>query len=498
MKKNFDFKKNDEFILDIDDNGSKAEGIGRVNGYSFFVKDVIKGERIKAGVTKLKKNYGYARCLEIIQKSLNRVVPECRYYKHCGGCNIQHMSYKAQTEYKLDKINSALIKIGGLNVRAEKLIAADNEYRYRNKAQYPVGYSEKGEMIAGLYSERSHKIVGVDDCLLEPKINAYIIKRIVAFCKKNGIKAYKEEKHSGLLRHIMIRHGFKTGEIMVGLVVNTLKRADLYFLSDLFSELNEEINLFNAKNSLKYNFSSFVVNYNNDKTNVVMSEKTEVIYGENYILDEMNGIGYAIGANSFYQVNHEQAEKLYQEVLNIAELNQTDIVYDMYCGAGTIGLYLANHVKQVYGAEIVKEAVEMAKFNASLNHIENAEFFCGSADDVAAMLYKEKGIIPNVIVVDPPRKGCSGEMLFNILEIAPEKIVYVSCDPATMARDLKILSESGNYEVQKVVGVDQFCQTFHVESIALLSKLTSEKFINVELSSDEMEKLGNEELLFRI
>lgn len=471
MKDKLSFKKNDEINLEIEDNGSMAEGIGRADGYSFFVKNVIKGERIRAVVTKLKKNYGYAKCISLIEASKDRVVPKCSYYKKCGGCNIQHMSYKKQLNYKLDKINSALDKIAGLKIRADEIIAADEEYRYRNKAQYPVGYSEKGEMIAGFYSERTHQIVEIADCILEPEINKDIIKTVLNFCERNKITAYNEEEHSGILRHIMIRHAVKTGQIMISLVINAIGFSDYDKLSGLMSELNNIINLFNSKNSSKYEFSSFVMNYNNKKTNVIMGDSTDLIHGKNYIVDEMNGMNYAISANSFYQVNHHQAEKLYREAAKMAGLKKTDVVFDMYCGTGTIGLYLSGMVKKVYGAEIVPEAIEMAKFNAKLNSIDNAEFFCGSADEVSKILYQERGIIPDVIVVDPPRKGCSSEMLRLMLDIGPDKILYISCDPATMARDLKVLCEDNLYRVEKVIGVDQFCQTFHVETVVLMSRV---------------------------
>ena len=490
--KGINFNKNDEIILEIDDNGATAEGIAHIDGYSFFVKDVIKTERIRAVITKLKKNYGYAKCVELLSSSKDRVNPKCKYYKLCGGCNIQHMDYKAQLDFKLNKINQALQKIGGLSIKADKMIAADKVFRYRNKAQYPVGISEKGELTAGFYSARSHRIVSVEDCLLEPEINSVLVRTVLGFCQEYNITAYREETHSGELRHIMIRHADKTGEIMLCLVLNSKGALESYQLEKLNIRLSHTVNLFNEKNGLKYKYSSLVINYNNKKTNVIMSDITEVIYGRNFIIDEMNGIQYAIGANSFYQVNHNQAEKLYQTAAEVLELNKENIVFDMYCGAGTIGLYLADKVKYVYGAEIVSEAVEMAKYNTKLNHIENAEFFCGSADDVANMLYKEKGIVPDIIVVDPPRKGCSNEMIDTMLNISANKIAYVSCDPATMARDLKRLTDGGEYKVEKVVGVDQFCQTFHVEVITLLSKPDSKRHISVEITIDELDLTSEE------
>ena len=487
MKNNSDlgFKKNDIIELIIDDNGSNTEGIGHIGNYSFFVKDTIKGEKIRAVVTKLNKNYGFAKCIEIISPSKYRIEPKCEYYKRCGGCNLQHMSYEGQIEYKKNKILNTLRKIAGINLDNIDIILSENEFRYRNKAQYPVGYDKDGMIKAGFYASRSHNIVPIRDCILEPEINSKIIEAVLQFCDRNNLTAYNEILNEGDIRHIMIRHT-DNFEIMVCLIINTKKNKEQFFWKECFDKINEEIKIYNKNNSLNYRFLSFNLNFNNKKTNVIMGEKTENIIGNPYILDSMNGINYAISVNSFYQVNAKQAAKLYEIAARMADINSDDVVFDMYCGTGTIGLYLAKYAKCVFGVEIVKEAIEMANYNKKINKTDNIEFMCGSADIVLNKLYND-GIMPNIIVVDPPRKGLSTDMIDNILRSAPQKIVYISCDIATLARDLKILLNDGVYKLKEFVGVDQFCQTGHVETVALLSKLDVDKHIDVEIKLDELD-----------
>lgn len=469
------FKKNDIVDLYIDDNASSTEGIGHIDGYSFFVKDTIKGENIKAVITKANKSYGFAKCIEIKKPSEYRINAKCKYYNRCGGCNLQHMSYDGQLKYKQDKIKNALRKIAGINYDREiELLASKNEFRYRNKAQYPVGYDKSGNITVGFYSPRSHDIVSIDDCLLEPEINSFIVRCILKFLNSNNISAYDEATHSGLIRHIMIRHADKTGEIMVCLVINAEKYYKTYIWNKLYDEINEEIKKFNIKNSLKYMFLSFLLNFNNKKSNVIMGDITYLISGKEHIIDEMNGLKYAISANSFYQVNRNQAEILYDSAIKMANIGKEDIVFDMYCGTGTIGLYMAKRASYVYGVEIVEEAVKMAELNKKLNNIDNIEFFCGSADDLSKELYN-KGIKPNVIVIDPPRKGCSMEMIESILKIYPDRLVYISCDVATQARDLKLLLKDTDYKIEEIKGVDQFCQTGHVESVVLMTRVAPTK-----------------------
>lgn len=469
LRKTAGISKNDELILKIDDYSAAGEGIGHANDCSFFVKNALLNEKVRVAVTKVKSSYAYAGIIEIIDESDDRREPECRFYRQCGGCNIQHMSYDEQLRFKVGKVENALHKLAGINKRVDEVIAAEKQYRYRNKAQYPVGYSKEGETAAGFYAARSHNIIAIDDCMIEPEINAVINSSILDYCKINNILPYDEQTHTGLLRHIMIRHGFKTGEIMICAVLNSLPSVKEVFEA-LFPDLDLTVKKYNQKNGVDYKLSSFVLNYNNKKTNVIMGDVNEVAAGREYILDEMNGIQYAISANSFYQVNHDQAELLYKKALELAEIKPEDVVFDIYCGAGTIGLYFAKEAKEVYGIEIVPEAVKMADFNARLNNISNISFYCGDADSATGQIYMDKGIKPDVVVVDPPRKGCSEEMLDLIAALCPSRLIYVSCDPATMARDLKILTDTGDFIIKKVVAVDQFCQNYHVECVVLITR----------------------------
>ncbi|MGN0483242.1 MAG: 23S rRNA (uracil(1939)-C(5))-methyltransferase RlmD, partial [Lachnospiraceae bacterium] len=461
-------QKNQEFELTIEDLGVDGEGIGKYDGMTFFVKDALIGDVIRAKVIKLKKTYGYARMLEIIHPSKDRVEPKCPISRPCGGCQIQALSYEKQLEFKQNKVRNNLIRIGGfdaeeLSQKMEPIIGMQDPYFYRNKAQFPVGYDKDGHVIAGFYAGRTHTIIPVEKCWLGVEENEIIVKKVLAFMEENNIKPYDEKTHTGLVRHILIRYGFFSKEILVCLVINGKK---LPHEEKLAASLREIPGM-----------TSIQINCNEARTNVILGDTVQTIWGQDFITDSIGGVQYQISALSFYQVNPVQTEKLYKKALEYVDLTGNETVWDLYCGIGTISLFLAQKAKQVYGVEIVPQAIFDAKKNAALNQITNVEFFVGKAEEVVPDFVEQKGQFaavdadkmaadmrrPDVIVVDPPRKGCEETLLLTMLAMAPEKIVYVSCDSATLARDLKILCER-KYRLERVCAVDQFCHTTHVET----------------------------------
>ncbi len=476
-----EFKKNDQVQVKITDFTSEGAGIGKVDGYPLFVKDAIIGDTVIAGITKAKKNYAYARLVEIIKPSKDRVEPRCSLHKKCGGCQMQAMSYEAQLMFKQNKIRNNLIRIGGFSPEfidsiMEPMIGMDDPYRYRNKAQYPVAADKEGNPITGFYAGRTHDIIPNTNCFLGREENEIILETILAFMKKYQIFAYDETTGQGLVRHVLIREGFYTGEIMVCLVVNgdELPRAD-HLVANLreIPEIGERI-------------ASICLNVNKDNTNVILGKQGKVLFGQGYITDMLSGISFRISPLSFYQVNPVQTEKLYGTALEYASLTGEETVWDLYCGIGTISLFLSQKAKQVYGVEIVPQAIEDAKQNAAINGITNAEFFVGKAEEVLPEKYEKENIYADVIVVDPPRKGCDEACLETMVKMKPQKMVYVSCDSATLARDLKYLCENG-YELKRIRGVDQFCHTVHVEAVVLLSQQKADDYIEVELELDELD-----------
>ena len=470
-------KKNDIIELKIEDIGVGGEGIGHLDGMAFFVKDAIPGDEIRARITKLKKNYGYARLEELIVSSKDRVEPKCALHKRCGGCQIQAMSVSAQLAYKANKVRNNLIRIGGfapefVDEIMEPVVGMEEPYRYRNKAQFPVGTDHEGNPVAGFYAARTHSIIPVTDCLLGVEQNREILDLVLAYMKEHQVSAYDETTGKGLVRHVLIRYGFTTKEIMVCLVINgrSLPGAD---------RLVERLTAISGMKSIS-------VNINQENTNVILGTQTNCIWGEPYITDYIHlrdcsddrfaltdtAVAFQISPQSFYQVNPLQTEKLYSLALEYAGLTGKECVWDLYCGIGTISLFLAQKAGQVYGVEIVPQAIEDAKRNAALNGITNAQFFVGKAEEVLPEFYENNtGDMshPDVIVVDPPRKGCDPACLDTMLKMQPERIVYVSCDSATLARDLRILCDGG-YELKRVRPVDQFGHTVHVECVALIIK----------------------------
>ena len=501
--------KNDIFELEITDMGVDGEGIGHYEGMTFFVKDALIGDVILARAIKLKKNYGYARVEEIVTPSSYRVEPKCGLHRRCGGCQIQALSYEKQLEFKNEKVRNNLMRIGGFSkeeveVKMLPIVGMEEPFRYRNKAQFPVGTDKEGHIVMGFYAARTHSIIPVEDCLLGVKENTPILEIIKNWMNAYHVPAYDEQTGKGLLRHVLIRFGFTTKEIMVCLIIN----------GKTLPAQKELVDALSAMEGMK----SISININTKNTNVILGETTECIWGMPYITDYIHlrccgeelvgskkefgltetAVAYRISPQSFYQVNPIQTEKLYSTALEYAELTGEEYVWDLYCGIGTISLFLAQRAKKVYGVEIVPQAIEDAKNNAKLNGIANAEFFVGKAEEVLPGFYdklqsnvddaldEKEMLTPDVIVVDPPRKGCDEACLDTMLKMHPRRIVYVSCDSATLARDLRVLCDGG-YEITKIRAFDQFAHTGHVESVCLLSKLYEAKHhVNVTLDMDEL------------
>ena len=449
--------KNDMFRTVIVDMSENGEGIGHFEGNTLFIKDTIVGDEVEGKVIKVKKNYGYGKALNILTPSPERVTPPCPVAAPCGGCQLQAMSYEGQLRFKENKVRNHLERIGHFtNLPMEPILGMDGEpFRYRNKAQFPFGRDKEGRIIAGFYAGRTHSIIPTEDCLLGHPVNSDILRRIIAHMEKHHIEPYSEETGKGLVRHALIRVGFHTGQIMVCLVINGRK---LPAAEDLVRSLLEIPGM-----------TSISLNVNRERTNVILGHEILNLYGEGYITDTIGDITFRISALSFYQVNPQQTEKLYATALEYAGLTGNETVWDLYCGIGTISLFLAQQARQVYGVEIVPAAIDNARDNAALNGITNAEFYVGKAEEVVPELYRTKGIHADVIVVDPPRKGCDAALLDTMLKMAPDRIVYVSCDSATLARDLRILVDGG-YEIQRVRPCDMFSQGVHVESCVLLAR----------------------------
>ena len=476
-----EFKKDDCVTLHIEDIGTGGEGIGKADGFTFFVKDAIVGDVIEAKIMKLKKNYGYARLMKVLTPSKDRVEPKCPVARQCGGCQIQEMRYEAQLAFKQKMVQNNLERIGGLSdFEMYPVIGMETPYAYRNKAQFPVGEDKDGNIVIGFYAGRTHHIVEQTDCCIGAPENGEVLRKVKAYMQKNQIRPYNEEHHSGIVRHILIRTGYHTKEIMVCLIVNVAKASCLKNAEQLTESLREMDGM-----------TSVMVNFNTEKTNVILGKKSEVLWGQPYIEDFIGDVKYQISPQSFFQVNPMQTEKLYAKALEYAGLTGNETVWDLYCGIGTISLFLAKNARKVYGVEIVPQAIEDARNNAKRNGIDNAEFFVGKAEEVVPAFYEKalkqvqdseagKSIHPDVVVVDPPRKGCEEILLETIVKMQPQRIVYVSCDSATLARDLKFLSANG-YAVKKVQPVDQFGHSVHVETVVLLSHKKPDGHINVKV-----------------
>ncbi|SMF90504.1 23S rRNA (uracil1939-C5)-methyltransferase [Paenibacillus uliginis N3/975] len=476
--------KNDEVIIDIIGMNHDGEGVGRAEGYTLFVQGALPGEKVRVKVLKTKKQYGYAKLMELVEASSDRIAAPCPIYDKCGGCQLQHLDYSAQLEWKRQLVVDNLERIGKLRVQdgaaragvighsgeqgdepsgqavtqegiiVRPTLGMSEPWRYRNKSQVPIGVTEGG-LVGGFYARGSHRIIDMETCLIQHEQNDAVVSRVKAIGRKLGITAYNEETGQGLLRHVVVKIGFTTGELMIVLVTNGERIPHLdQWIAAIRKELPAVV--------------SICQNVNTRKTNVIFGDVTRVLWGREVIHDYIGDVKFAISARSFYQVNPAQTEILYGKTVEYAGLTGNETVIDAYCGIGTISLFLAQHAKKVYGVEIVKEAIEDARSNAELNGMNHVEFEVGASEDVIPR-WKEQGVEADVIVVDPPRKGCDSRLLETILEMKPERVVYVSCNPSTLARDLRVL-EDGGYRTVEVQPVDMFPHTVHVESVALLQR----------------------------
>ncbi len=453
-------QKNEPFEILIEDITTEGAGIGKVDGYPLFVKDTMIGDRIRGIVVKAKKNYGYGRMTEILEPSPFRVKPRCPAARQCGGCQLQAMAYEKQLEFKEEKIRNNLARIGGITgYEAEPILGMEEPYFYRNKAQFPVRRKKDGGIAIGFYAGRTHSVIETEQCYINHPVNVQIVKTVRQFLERNGIMPYEEETHTGLVRHILTRVGFTTGEIMVCLILNGRK---LPAAEKLVSELRAIPGM-----------TSISLNVNTERTNVILGKEIINLYGDGFITDRIGDVKFQISPLSFYQVNPVQTRRLYEKALEYAALTGTETVWDLYCGIGTISLFLAKKARQVFGVEVVPEAVADARRNAKLNGIANVEFIAGKAEEAVPEFYRQNpqsaGARPDVVVVDPPRKGCEESLLRTIVQMAPSRMVYVSCDSATLARDLKWMCAHG-YRVEKVCGCDMFGQTVGVETVCLLRR----------------------------
>lgn len=468
-----EIRKNDVYTVKIEDLSTDGSGIGKVDGYTLFVKDALIGDLAEVKVIKTKKNYGYGRLMRILEPSPDRAEAPCPLARSCGGCQIQHLSYERQLAFKENKVRNLLDRVGKIeDYIMHPIIGMENPYYYRNKAQYPVGVGKDGQIVTGFYAGHSHVIVDSSRCYIQAPVNEQILEIVKKWMTEYHIRPYDENTHQGLVRHILTRVGFKTGEIMVCLIINGKKLP--YAL-----ELSERLQVIDGMTSISYNI-------NTEKTNVILGDKVVTVWGQDYITDYIGDVKYQISPLSFYQVNPVQTEKLYKAALDFANPGPEDVIWDLYCGIGTISLFMAQKAKQVYGVEIVPQAIEDAKRNAAINGIKNAEFYVGKAEEVLPKTYEEKHIHADIIVVDPPRKGCEESLLACITEMQPKRVVYVSCDPATLARDLKYLEGRG-YKVEEVQCVDMFGHSVHVESIVLLSHKSPDSTINIKVEFGEGE-----------
>ncbi|MBB5172533.1 23S rRNA (uracil(1939)-C(5))-methyltransferase RlmD [Texcoconibacillus texcoconensis] len=452
-KREVPVKKNETYNVTFEDLTHDGAAVAKIEGYTLFVPKALPGESGKVKVVKANKGYGFGRLLELTEESSQRVDPPCPIFDRCGGCQVQHLSYEGQLEHKQKHVADNLKRIGKLeDIAVHPTLGMEDPWRYRNKAQVPVGEAN-GELIAGFYAKRSHEIIDMPNCIIQHESNDLVVQEVKDIAKKYGIRSYDEKKHKGTLRHIVSRHGRTTDELMVVLVT---RGKELPNKKNIVQEIRERLP----------NVKSIIQNINPKRTNVIFGDQTTTLWGEDVIYDYIGDIKFAISPRSFYQVNPTQTKVLYEKALEYARLTGKETVIDAYCGIGTISLFLAQKAKQVLGVEIVPEAIDDAKNNAKLNGIENVDFAVGEAENVIPW-WQSQGVQPDVMVVDPPRKGCDESLLQTMIQLKPERIVYVSCNPSTLARDLRIL-EDGGFRTKQVQPVDMFPQTNHVEAVAEL------------------------------
>ena len=445
---NIPVEKNKEYIVDIIDNGFEGEGITKIDGYTIFINGAIKGEKCKIIIVKVTKSHAYGKIIEIMEKSKHRVEADCTTYKRCGGCNLRHIEYNKTLEMKRDVVQNLVNKALANKITVNDTIGMEKPYYYRNKAQYPFGINKNGDKVFGIFAKRTHEIIEIDDCKIQNPISAKIAREVLEFVRENNISVYNEETGKGLFRHLIVKVGIKTNEVMCVIVLNGEK----------FEKEQELVNLllekFNKDDKNEFKIKTIVKNINTKNTNVILGNKNIVLYGDGYIKDKLGNYTFKISPMSFYQTNPIQTEVLYNKAIEAAKLKKSDVVLDLYCGIGTIGIYASSFVNKVYGIEIVEQAIEDAKENARINNIENIKFRCGAVEDVLEDLIKKENIAPNIVFVDPPRRGLDKNTVDNILKLKPEKLIYISCNPATMVRDINMME--AEYMVKEIQPVDMF------------------------------------------
>lgn len=446
-------QKNEEYIVEIIDNGFQGEGIAKIDGFTIFIPNAIKGEKVKIIIVKVLSSHAFGKIIEIINKSPQRTESDCTTYKRCGGCNLRHIKYKETLKIKQNAVQSLVNKTLKNKIEVKETVGMENPYNYRNKAQYPIGKDKNGKPVIGVFANRTHEIIPIDKCMIQDEKTEQIAKYIFDFIIKNNISIYDEKTGKGLVRHIVTKIGKKTKEIMCIIVING-------------NQIPKEQQLVKDVTNQFPEVKSIVKNINTKNTNVILGTKNVDLYGNGYVQDILGEYTFNISPLSFYQVNPIQAEKLYEFGVKGANIKKEDIVVDLYCGIGTISLFMSKYAKKVYGIEIVKEAVESAKENAKINNVNNTEFIAGDVEKVLDDLLNKQNIIPNVVMFDPPRRGLDDLTINNILKIAPKKVVYISCNPATLVRDLSRFEKA--YEIVEIQPVDMFPFTSHVECVAVL------------------------------
>ena len=446
--------KNEEYVVDIVDNGFEGEGIAKINNFTIFIDGAIKGEKCKILILKVASSHAFGKLLEVIVESDKRCIPDCDTYKRCGGCDLRHIEYEETLNIKQDKVQNLINKSLNKKIETQKTLAMGNPYNYRNKAVYPVGRDKNGNITFGVYAKRTHEIIPLQECKIQNRVSYQIASFIIEQLKKFGISVYNEETKKGLVRHIVVKVGVQTDEIMVIIVING-------------KEIPHELTIANNIIDKFPNVRTVVKNINVQNTNVIMGQKNEAIVGRGYITDILGDYIFKISPMSFYQVNPVQAEALYNIAIEKANISKSDVVCDLYCGIGTIGIFASKFAKKVYGIEIVKQAIDDARVNANLNKINNIEFICGDVEDSFERLVKKEKVKPTVVIVDPPRRGLDENTIKNILNLSVDRVIYISCNPATMVRDLKLMEEK--YDVEEVQPVDMFPFTSHIETISVLT-----------------------------
>lgn len=453
MKRGIPVEKNKEYIVNIVDNGYEGEGIAKIDNYTIFINGAIKGEKIKALIIKVNSSHAFGKIVEIIEKSSSRVESDCNTYKRCGGCNLRHMTYENTLKLKQNIVQNLINKELKTEIEVKETIGMENPYNYRNKVQFPVGYNKSNELVKGVYANRSHEVIETKGCFIQNKESEEIADFIIEFMKRHRITAYDEVNRSGIVRHIMVKIGIITNEIMCVIIVN---QKELPKEQQLVKEL---VNKFS-------NIKTIVKNINNQNTNVILGNTNINLYGQGYIYDKLGEYIFEISPLSFYQINPIQTEKLYNKAIELAKLDKNDVALDLYCGIGTIGIFISKFVKRVIGIEIVEQAIENANENTKLNNIDNIEFLCGNVEELLDKLIKVEDIKPDVIFVDPPRRGLDCSTIQNIINVCPKKVIYISCNPATLIRDLKKFEEY--YNITELQPIDMFPFTNHVECCSVL------------------------------